>query len=352
MREILFEIFGFKVYSYSAMLVIGVLFLALSFVYNTRCQKIQEKTIDRLFIIGAIAGVFTYLGSSFFDSLWHSIGDAMIDGKFNASIFKLDLTNGGITFEGGIITGMIAFLVLITFGLKRDKNHQLFFADNLIVGILFAHCLGRIGCFLSGCCYGKHTDSIFGVSYPVDFDYIENEPIYDTVFPTQLYESAFLLILCVVFILFVKKYKTEIYFASYGIFRFNLEFLRGDDRGGFIIPFLSPSQFMSIVMVIMAVIFFLIRLDYEKKQKAYILSLDKSSMTQEELNEEKAIVYFKVNPIKLLPGLFNKHICPDCNKKCKVKKHIDVKDINEYQLMSKVHYVYSCNDCKKEYEIK
>ena len=45
----------------------------------------------------------------------------------------------------------------------------------------------------------------------------------------------------------IKNYKFIVYLFSYGIFRFLLEFLRGDDRGR-LFSWLTPSQGLSIVL--------------------------------------------------------------------------------------------------------
>ena len=43
----------------------------------------------------------------------------------------------------------------------------------------------------------------------------------------------------------------------YAIFRFCIEFLRGDDRGDFLLGLLSPSQCTAVVMVALSIIFLL-----------------------------------------------------------------------------------------------
>lgn len=93
----------------------------------------------------------------------------------------------------------------------------------------FAHGLGRIGCFLDGCCYGKETDSIFGIKFTTTTT---------KVWPTNLFEAIFLLVLASgLFYLAYRhrsRYTFPIYMMSYGVFRFLIEFLRGDHRGSFI----------------------------------------------------------------------------------------------------------------------
>jgi phosphatidylglycerol:prolipoprotein diacylglycerol transferase len=115
-------------------------------------------------------------------------------------------------------------------------------------GITIAHALGRIGCFFAGCCGGIKTDSFLGMYFP-QHSY--------KVFPTQLFEAVFLLFLfAVLSYLFFKDYKINmiVYLLAYGIFRFMLEFIRGDERGEFIFSFLSPSQTISIFLIITALI--------------------------------------------------------------------------------------------------
>jgi phosphatidylglycerol:prolipoprotein diacylglycerol transferase len=53
-----------------------------------------------------------------------------------------------------------------------------------------------------------------------------------------------------------------IYLFSYGTFRFFIEFIRGDDRGS-LIPFLSPSQILSFILIVMGAVVLLYR--YRKK---------------------------------------------------------------------------------------
>jgi hypothetical protein len=115
-----------------------------------------------------------------------------------------------------------------------------------------AHAFGRIGCFWGGCCYGQPYEP-FGVIYPYGsrpFEKFGAVPV----FPVQLVESLFLILLFLVCIFIIKKNLIAPYLTSYGIFRFIIEFCRGDDRGIIINPALSPSQYISALMVIMGLI--------------------------------------------------------------------------------------------------
>ena len=109
--------------------------------------------------------------------------------------------------------------------------------------ITIAHGIGRIGCFLAGCCYGVQTDSWIGIDFPNDG--------LGKVVPTQLIEAIFLFLLTgiLVILLLVKKFRYNflVYLGAYSVFRFILEFFRGDERG---VAFaLSPSQVWCILIL-------------------------------------------------------------------------------------------------------
>ena len=325
------EVFGTSISTYSIMMVLGV--ICFTIVYFHRLRKIgtDEKTIDRLTIITLICGIFVYLGASFFDTLWHCIEIHLETGE----PFKLDFNEGGITFAGGIITGIIMFFIIFPLGMKFDKNRAINYMDQVVIGILIAHCFGRIGCFLAGCWYGKDTDFFLGIYYSEAGAVVQ---------PTQLYEAAFLLIAFIVFFFFVKKYHTESYLISYGIFRILIELLRGDDRGASPFGFLTPSQFMSLVMITGGILIFFLRKRVLKKE------LEKYSQDTESITPR--IRYYEGNYKNLFKGLFNKCNCPTCNNKMKLSWHKEITSVNEVELKNTEHLVYLCTECNIEKEIK
>jgi phosphatidylglycerol---prolipoprotein diacylglyceryl transferase len=149
------------------------------------------------------------------------------------------------TYISGLIGGIVAFVIgYLAYGRKKFGPRFIEILPIAPVCITIAHAFGRLGCFFGGCCYGKPTDSFLGVRFP---------NLLHKVFPTQLFESLFLFLLFgVLFYLTFKKrsYQTfAIYLFSYGVFRFCIEFIRGDHRGAFV-GSLSPSQTLAIVMVV------------------------------------------------------------------------------------------------------
>ena len=58
----------------------------------------------------------------------------------------------------------------------------------------------------------------------------------------------------------------SLYLILYGLFRFFIEFIRGDERGGFI-PGLSPSQFWSLIMIVGGIVLFFAVTPFFKKRE-------------------------------------------------------------------------------------
>ena len=181
-----------------------------------------------------------------FAVIFQSIFDAFKENSENPAF--------AMTFYGGLIGGAAFFLIYHKFVIKKKYPTSNFTNDVLLIApscICVAHAFGRIGCFLAGCCYGIETESSLGVLFPG----MEHK-----VYPTQLFESAFLFILfAILFVLAYKykcKYTISIYLLSYGIFRFLLEFIRGDERGSYFLS-LSPSQWISIIAVVLSIVLFI-----------------------------------------------------------------------------------------------
>jgi phosphatidylglycerol:prolipoprotein diacylglycerol transferase len=114
--------------------------------------------------------------------------------------------------------------------------------------------LGRVGCFLNGCCYGK-VDAGRGVVFPNLEDNLPHLPV-------QLYETAACLALSLFLVWFLPRRRftgqvTLVYVALYAVLRFLLEFLRGDaERGTLLLPWLWPSQWIAVAAVAAAGYFY------------------------------------------------------------------------------------------------
>ena len=109
---------------------------------------------------------------------------------------------------------------------------------------------------MAGCCYGKPTDSFFGVVFtdPACYANPKGEPLH----PTQLYEAGFILVvlLLLVYLRGKRSFYGQlflVYLIAYAAGRMVLEIFRGDEARGYIWnDYLSHSQFISLIILIVA----------------------------------------------------------------------------------------------------
>ena len=123
----------------------------------------------------------------------------------------------------------------------------------LLPVIPLIHAFGRIGCFCSGCCYGRPSQR-FGIA----FSHALAAPNGVKLLPVQLYEAATTLGLFVLLAVLRRRgtpgrQMLAVYFLLYGVSRFVLEFFRGDRYRGFV-GVLSISQVLSLVVVALALV--------------------------------------------------------------------------------------------------
>ncbi len=159
-----------------------------------------------------------------------------------SAIIRID--QGGLMFYGGLIGAALLLLLY-----ARVFQRPLLQLTDLILAVLpLGHALGRIGCFMHGCCYGKITHSSFGVCFPKEspawWEQLSAVPPLITqsaarslpVIPTQLIEaSANALLFALLYALYPKHHQrrgfiTGCYLIAYATLRFVVEFLRGDPR--------------------------------------------------------------------------------------------------------------------------
>ena len=269
------NIFGLELPMFGIMISIGVLCFTFLSIRLFRKAGASEERIDKLIITLALAGGMFALSAAFFDALWHNISEFKETGVFVWEWW-------GITYSGGLLGAIITYLVGYFF-IIRDERHNIFlYLDIVVIGLAIAHGFGRIGCFCGGCCFGKFVEpnTFLSVYYPVN----ESGVSWAWVLPTQLYEALFLFLLAGG-LWFIKKNRAAWYLIGYNIFRFFLEYLRGDDRGASPFVFLSPSQFLSIVMLLMGIALLIWRKNIEN----WLTKFNKINVKLEETNTNEEV---------------------------------------------------------------
>ncbi len=175
------------------------------------------------------------------------------------------ILQGGLVFYGGLIGGLIGAFV----GARIARIRLCEYSDPVVPTLPLAHAIGRMGCFCSGCCYGKMTDSWLGMRFPHSVTGLSPDVC---VIPTQLIEAGVNVLICVFLLLYTRRkrygFKTLfVYIVCYGVARFLIEFLRGDEIRG-IFGFLSTSQWISLGMIAVGIVGIILTDRAEKRRAA------------------------------------------------------------------------------------
>lgn len=219
-------------------------------------RHIPVKLQNLVLVTGAVAVLAGYGSAVLFQAFY----DFCKTGTFVLG------PNTGATFYGGLLGGAAVFLLgyfLVGKKLCGDLPVKYLREVTGIVacGVALAHGIGRIGCFCAGCCYGLPTEAWYGIFLPA---------VGKKVIPTQLIEAGFLFLLFIVLSVLAFKTKASclgVYLTVYAVFRFFIEFFRGDDRGALFGTALSPSQIWSIVLLLVGIAVIVLFAVFPKRQK-------------------------------------------------------------------------------------
>ena len=253
MKKDLFYIGRFSVHGYGLMIGIGFILALFLGEYRAKKKGMKEEAIIDLAIIAAVGG---FLGAK--------ILYIIVSLKEFLQNPLAVIGSEGFVVYGGIIGG-----ILVSWLYCRIKKVSFIeYFDLVMPAVALAQGFGRIGCFFAGCCYGKATDSWFGITF-THSDYAPNGV---KLIPTQLISSAGDFMICLMLLAYAKRKPKKgrvasLYLMFYGIGRFGVEFLRSDYRGS--VGFLSTSQFISIGIVAAGIILYqMLPRIYEDAKKA------------------------------------------------------------------------------------
>jgi phosphatidylglycerol:prolipoprotein diacylglycerol transferase len=237
MFPILFKFGPFKIYSYGVSVALA--FMVGTYLITLEAQRKNinpEKILNLSFglaITGIVGARILYVLQNF-QFYWHYPHEILM------------LNKGGLSFYGGLILAIIFAVVF----LRKQQLPILKILDIASPYLALAHAIGRIGCFLNGCCYGKPTGSFFAV-------YFQGETT--ARHPVQIYASLALLLLFIILRIYQTKQKPQTYFSGqvfllylllYSIVRFFMEYLRGDSLP--VWAHLTLHQLISIGMFVIS----------------------------------------------------------------------------------------------------
>lgn len=228
------HILGLTIYPYGMMIGIGLILAILTFVKRCKNSGLDE---DSSFNLALTVGICGILGAKLLYILLE-LPKVIEDPSILIKEFST-----GFVFYGGVILGVLTGYIYI----RIKKWDFLKMLDLAIPSVPLAHGFGRIGCFFAGCCYGKETDSFLGM----EFNNSPFAPHNVSLYPTQIMSSIGNFIIFLVLLWYDKNKREKdgqtgaLYLILYSIFRFLIEFLRGDPRGT-VFGLLSTSQFICL----------------------------------------------------------------------------------------------------------
>lgn len=215
------------------------------------CVRLRHDT-QRQVLAMLLSMAFLYAGAKLFGVISYA---SYLHGKGEA-IGWFVFEKSGIVFYGGLLGYLLGIRILLPrFLRKTGANLTTGYAIAATLFPLF-HGIARMGCYFAHCCYG--------VEHPHFAHFWEGRV------PVQLFESLFCLLLFALLLYFLLRYPKlhkwilPVYLFAYSVFRFIIEFWRGDAvRGGFGI--FSFSQWVSVCIWIALAIFLLVKYIRMKK---------------------------------------------------------------------------------------
>jgi phosphatidylglycerol:prolipoprotein diacylglycerol transferase len=146
---------------------------------------------------------------------------AILGAKVTQAVFEgapqaaLSVSAGGRSLLGGLLFGWLGVEVA-----KRRLGIRRSTGDLFALALPAGEAVGRIGCFLNGCCYGAETDGPLAVWQHGAMRH-----------PAQIYSSVASMLLFGFLLWMRPRVRIEgelfrLYLVGFGAFRFGLEFLR------------------------------------------------------------------------------------------------------------------------------
>lgn len=199
MHPLICKVGPFAIYSYGVMLAFA--FLVSSYLAKKKAQTVGISP-EIIFNLAFIAFIFGIIGGRLLYVIFNF--DYYIDNL--SEIFKL--WHGGLSWFGGLFLGSVAGIVYI----NRKGLSVYKVLDVIVPFVALGQAIGRIGCFLNGCCYG-----VLGF------------------IPIQIFSSLLLLIIFIILgFLQERPHKAGeilfLYLILYSIKRFFVEFWRADNK--------------------------------------------------------------------------------------------------------------------------
>jgi len=246
MHPILFDFGSFTLYTYGVLLAAAYLLglqLALTRARTRGLERQRVMDLGIWIIVSALAGAKLMLLVTDFHQYTESPRAI------------LDLVRSAGVFYGGLI-GAVAMAFVY---MRRHHMPLWTTTDVFAPGIALGHAVGRLGCLMAGCCFGRPTTVPWAITFHNPAAALTSDtPLGVPLHPTQVYEAGSELVILGVLLWLETKNRAFpgrtfwTYMLLYAVSRFVIEFFRGDARGN--VGIFSTSQLVSLVLAPLSVI--------------------------------------------------------------------------------------------------
>lgn len=246
-----FSLFGLEIKWYGLIMAFAMVCGLLNAFWICKIKN-YNKNMPIDLVIAAIPCAL--VGARLYYCIFHGV---------NSFVEIFEVWKGGMAIYGGVIGGFLGICLCCL--IKKYPLAQA--CDVAAPCLILGQCIGRIGCYFAGCCYGIEVVNQAHQWFPFSVQ-IDGVWHYSTFF----FESFFNLIGYIVLMIVMKKTKpygitTASYLMFYGVVRSILEGFRGDSLYLFNTG-IRVSQALSIVLVAvgLALLITIIVLDRKKKK--------------------------------------------------------------------------------------
>jgi phosphatidylglycerol---prolipoprotein diacylglyceryl transferase len=236
--SVAFNIFGFSIYWYGILTALG--FVGGFWTAARRAPGAGLKA-DDVYALAPWIIVSTVIGARAFYvvTFWK-------DEFAGEPLWRILNMRSGLVFYGGLVGAAVGTILFC----RIQKLPLWRMADVLAPSVPLGHLFGRVGCFMTGCCYGKPTELPWAVHFPKD-----HATHGAGVHPTQFYEAGLNLALFVILSVLFRKRRFDgqvfsAYLVGYALVRGFVEMFRGDYPAALLAKGATPGQMVGAGVLI------------------------------------------------------------------------------------------------------
>ena len=245
MKPVMVTLAGHAIYYYGFFFALGILAATL-----VASSEFKRKGLPADWGYDLVLGVTV---QGFLAAKLFFVATQVAQGRGTSDWHLLD--GQGMSIAGSIL----AFPLFCAVYARWRRITWPFVLDVAMLGGCLGHALGRLGCFMSGCCYGRPSDLPWAVTFS---DPLSAAPRGIPLHPTQLYDAlaSFTLFAVLMALRHRKRFEGQfivIALAYYGFTRAVLETFRGDKlRGVYYGGLITSSQIVCVVIVVLSLVLY------------------------------------------------------------------------------------------------